>query len=172
MAFSPHILILAAGQGKRMHSDLVKIMHPVLFRPMLHYVLDLACSVPHESISVVIGCGGGEVKERCREYNEVQFIEQKEPLGTADAVKAVLSVERAETLDHLRRNASQFIEDLKMAGFGSVDIEFSQQGASEFTQDMEFEDSDSDPSFISAQDDANDIIYLSLRDDAQLNVLV
>jgi len=93
-------------------------------------------------------------------------------METADAVKAVLSVERAETLDHLRRNASQFIEGLKMAGFGSVDIEFSEHGASEFAQDMEFEGFDSDPSFISAQDDANEIVYLSLRDDAQLNVLV
>ncbi len=93
-------------------------------------------------------------------------------MESADAVKAVLSVERAETLDHLRRNVGQFMEDLKMAGFGSVDIEFSEHGSSEFAQDMEFEGFDSDPSLMTAQSDANDIVYLSLRDDAQLNVLV
>jgi bifunctional UDP-N-acetylglucosamine pyrophosphorylase / glucosamine-1-phosphate N-acetyltransferase len=86
-AGKPHVLILAAGRGKRMHSDLPKVLHPVLYRPMLHYVLDLAQSIDHASISVVVGFGEKEVRERCTEYEGVQFLTQKKQLGTADAVK-------------------------------------------------------------------------------------
>jgi len=88
MNLSPHILILAAGQGKRMKSELPKVLHEVLFQPMIHHVLDLAFAIPHSSVSVVIGHGGNEVKKSCERYSNVQFFEQKEQRGTADAVKA------------------------------------------------------------------------------------
>lgn len=83
----PHVLILAAGRGKRMHSDLPKVLHPVLYRPMLHYVLDLAHAIAHETISVVVGFGEKEVRERCKEFEGVQFLVQKTQAGTGDAVK-------------------------------------------------------------------------------------
>ena len=65
-----------------------KVLHEVLFQPMLHHVLDLAFGLPHSSISVVIGHGGKEVEEACSAYAKVQFFEQKEQKGTADAVRS------------------------------------------------------------------------------------
>lgn len=88
MSQSPHILILAAGQGKRMRSQLPKVLHPVLFRPMIHHVLDLALSLPHESITVVVGHGEKDVREACASYKDIQFVRQEKQLGTADAVRA------------------------------------------------------------------------------------
>ena len=82
----PHILILAAGQGKRMHSSLPKVLHPVLFHPMLHHVVDLSFSLPHSSVSVVVGHGKEEVIRSCKGYPTLQFFEQKEQKGTAHAV--------------------------------------------------------------------------------------
>jgi flagellar hook-length control protein FliK len=92
-------------------------------------------------------------------------------METADAVKAVLTVERSETLEYLRRNSSQFTEELMMAGFVSVDLEFSERSDSDFKEDYGAAEPDFDPSFIPV-DSGNEIVYLSLRDDAQLNLLV
>jgi len=83
----PHVLILAAGKGKRMHSELPKVLHPVLYRPMLHWVLDLAFAISHDSISVVVGHGEKEVREACAEFEGIQFLQQKNQLGTGDAVR-------------------------------------------------------------------------------------
>ncbi len=84
----PHIVILAAGRGKRMHSQLVKVLHPVFFKPMIHYVIELGLKIPHQSITVVVGFNEEEVKNACMEYSEINFITQKNLLGTADAVKS------------------------------------------------------------------------------------
>ncbi|MFM8270158.1 MAG: bifunctional UDP-N-acetylglucosamine diphosphorylase/glucosamine-1-phosphate N-acetyltransferase GlmU [Pseudomonadota bacterium] len=83
---NPHILILAAGQGKRMHSSLPKVLHPVLFHPMLHHVIDLSFSLPHSSISLVVGHGKEAVVKSCSAYPKLQFFEQTEQKGTAHAV--------------------------------------------------------------------------------------
>ena len=82
----PHVLILAAGQGKRMHSTLPKVLHPVLFHPMLHHVIDLGFSLHHSSVSVVVGHGNEEVKKSCSGYPKLQFFHQEEQKGTAHAV--------------------------------------------------------------------------------------
>ena len=86
MKQNPHILILAAGKGKRMHSALPKVLHPVLFRPMLHHVIELAQSLPHSSISVVVGHEKDQVIQACAGYPKVQFFHQTEQKGTAHAV--------------------------------------------------------------------------------------
>ncbi len=92
-------------------------------------------------------------------------------IETADAVKAVLTVERPETLDHLRRNMSQFIDDLKMAGFASVDLEFSERSGSGFKNEPDGFDIDSTPGYV-AETAPDNIVYLAMRDDAQLDLLV
>lgn len=89
---NPHILILAAGQGKRMQSNLPKVLHPVLYRPMLHYVIDTAKALSHESIHVVVGHGENEVRAACAHDFNVKFISQPVPKGTADAVKKAESI--------------------------------------------------------------------------------
>src|SRR5207237_4854547 len=86
MELDPHIVILAAGPGKRMQSRRPKVMHEVLFRPMLHYVLDLAAALPHRSLSVVVGQGEAEIEASCRGYRSLRFFTQEVPLGTGHAL--------------------------------------------------------------------------------------
>lgn len=90
-------------------------------------------------------------------------------LETADAVKAVVTVERSETLEHLRRNVNDLMDQLKQAGFASVDLEFSNQDSSAFEQGdtAALPDLEGDASM-----QKHDVIYLSLRDDAQMDLLV
>jgi bifunctional UDP-N-acetylglucosamine pyrophosphorylase/glucosamine-1-phosphate N-acetyltransferase len=83
---SLHVLILAAGKGKRMVSELPKVLHPVLFKPMLHHVISTVKSLSSTSISIVVGHGEEQVTESCRAFKDVQFFQQKEQKGTAHAV--------------------------------------------------------------------------------------
>jgi bifunctional UDP-N-acetylglucosamine pyrophosphorylase/glucosamine-1-phosphate N-acetyltransferase len=84
----PDIVILAAGEGKRMVIGHPKALHQVFFRPMLHYVLDAAMAVAHRSITVVVGRAEQEIREQCRVYPDLAIIRQEAPSGTADAVRA------------------------------------------------------------------------------------
>jgi len=80
------VVILAAGQGKRMRSALPKVLHPLLGRPMISYVLDVAKELFPERLIVVVGHEKERVKEAVGEG--VTFVDQGEPLGTAHAVMA------------------------------------------------------------------------------------
>ncbi len=82
-----HIIVLAAGQGKRMHSALPKVLHPVLFRPMIHHVLDLAQSLSPTSLTVIVGHGEDQVRAACADYPSVRFARQAEQKGTGHAVQ-------------------------------------------------------------------------------------
>jgi len=84
---APHIVILAAGQGKRMVSSLPKVLHEVLFRPMIHYVIEVAREVGYDTLSVVIGHGADQVRDACSPYPDIRFIEQNQQLGTGHAVR-------------------------------------------------------------------------------------
>ena len=63
-----HVVILAAGQGKRMHSALPKVLHRIAGRPLLAHVIDAARSLKPERIYVVHGHGGAEVQRRVRRH--------------------------------------------------------------------------------------------------------
>lgn len=78
-------IVLAAGQGSRMKSKYPKVLHPLLGKPMVQYVIDAARGVGAEPIIVVIGFGGEQVRERIGE--RVAYVWQREQLGTAHAVK-------------------------------------------------------------------------------------
>lgn len=56
-----HVIVLAAGQGTRMKSDLPKVLHPVAGRPMFHWVLDAASMAEPASVTVVVGHGADDV---------------------------------------------------------------------------------------------------------------
>lgn len=88
MDITPHIVVLAAGKGRRMKSELPKVLHPVLGKPMLHYVLDAAKGIPYRSLCVVVGHGEELVRSQCAQYPEVRFFRQDQQLGTAHAVGA------------------------------------------------------------------------------------
>lgn len=78
-------LILAAGQGKRMGSDLAKVLHPLCGVPMLTHVVAAARQAGSERICVVVGHQADLIRERFRDQG-LSFAEQKEQLGTGHAV--------------------------------------------------------------------------------------
>jgi len=86
------IVVLAAGQGKRMHSALPKVLHRVAGRPMLAHVLETARSLAPGRIIVVHGHGGDVVRAAFAAM-DITWIEQAEQLGTGHAlVQALPSV--------------------------------------------------------------------------------
>jgi bifunctional UDP-N-acetylglucosamine pyrophosphorylase/glucosamine-1-phosphate N-acetyltransferase len=79
-------IILAAGKGTRMKSDIVKVLHPILGLPMLFYPIDLSLTgVKSEKTIVVIGHQADQIKERFQN-TRIDFAIQKEQLGTGHAV--------------------------------------------------------------------------------------
>lgn len=85
---APHIVVLAGGAGARMRIGHPKALHPVFFRPMIHYALDAAAGVEHASLRLVVGRAEREFREQCRAYPDLTIVRQESPLGTADAVRA------------------------------------------------------------------------------------
>lgn len=79
-------LILAAGQGKRIKSDLPKVLHKVCGKEMLKHVIDSIRKSGIDDIDVIIGKGAELVKERTSD-KEVSYSLQAEQLGTGHAVK-------------------------------------------------------------------------------------
>ena len=84
------VVILAAGQGKRMFSELPKVLHPVGGKPLLSHVLDTAARLAAEQRLVVYGHGGEAVKAAVAEPGGCLWVEQAEQLGTGHAVAQVL----------------------------------------------------------------------------------
>ena len=79
------VVILAAGQGKRMHSDLPKVVHPLAGRPLLAHVIDTARTLTPERVCVVVGHGAAAVRERVP-GEAITWVPQDEQLGTGHAV--------------------------------------------------------------------------------------
>ena len=82
------VIILAAGKGTRMKSKIPKVLHILHGKPLLKYVIDLAYMSKPEKIFVVVGFQRNEVKKIFFSEN-VEFIDQKEQLGTGHAVLQV-----------------------------------------------------------------------------------
>jgi bifunctional UDP-N-acetylglucosamine pyrophosphorylase/glucosamine-1-phosphate N-acetyltransferase/UDP-N-acetylglucosamine pyrophosphorylase len=80
-------IVLAAGKGTRMKSELPKVLFPVLGRPMIHWVLDALEQGGVERIVVVVGYRAEDVRAELAARKNVSFVEQKEQLGTGHAVK-------------------------------------------------------------------------------------
>ncbi|MEY5033616.1 MAG: Bifunctional protein GlmU [Planctomycetota bacterium] len=97
-------VILAAGKGTRMQSDLPKVMHPVLGRPMVHWVVDAALAAGATKTVLVIGHGAQLVRDYFAQQadlaGKVEFALQEQQLGTGHAVmmaKANLEADAAHT---------------------------------------------------------------------------
>ena len=84
------VVILAAGKGTRMKSDLAKVLHQVAGKSMLVHVIEAALAVTSDHIHVVVGHQADQVKETVLKNHQVFFALQKSLLGTGDAVRAVL----------------------------------------------------------------------------------
>jgi bifunctional UDP-N-acetylglucosamine pyrophosphorylase/glucosamine-1-phosphate N-acetyltransferase len=79
------VVILAAGQGKRMNSDLPKVLQPLAGKPLLAHVVETAQSLAPEAIYVVYGHGGAQV-QAALEHHPVDWVLQAEQWGTGHAV--------------------------------------------------------------------------------------
>ncbi|BBJ28233.1 bifunctional UDP-N-acetylglucosamine diphosphorylase/glucosamine-1-phosphate N-acetyltransferase GlmU [Athalassotoga saccharophila] len=80
-------LILAGGLGKRMNSPKPKVLHEVLGKPLINWVIDAARSAGADEIGVVVGHSAQDIYPFLK---DVKVFVQKEQLGTADAVKSAL----------------------------------------------------------------------------------
>jgi len=79
-------IILAAGKGKRMKSDLPKVLHEIAGKPLVRHLLDTLAVIGLDKIVVVIGHKGEMVIDDLKDYR-VDFVWQKEQLGTGHAVQ-------------------------------------------------------------------------------------
>ncbi len=120
------ILVLAAGKGTRMESDLPKVLHQLRGQPLLAHVLDTARQLHPDRLIAIVGHRADLVEaEIAPKYSEVEFVNQGEMLGTGHAVtKAHSALQDFEgdilvtcgdaplltsaTLDDLRKKRAQF----------------------------------------------------------------
>jgi bifunctional UDP-N-acetylglucosamine pyrophosphorylase/glucosamine-1-phosphate N-acetyltransferase len=81
------VVILAAGQGTRMKSAVPKVLHRVLDKPMVGYVIEASKEAGAEAVCVIVGHQSAMVKAMIKDkYDNVEFAVQKEQLGTGHAV--------------------------------------------------------------------------------------
>ena len=82
------VVILAAGQGKRMKSELPKVLHRLAGRPLLQHVVTTVRELEPASIHVVYGYGGERVREALQEQ-ALSWVRQAQQLGTGHALQQV-----------------------------------------------------------------------------------
>ena len=92
-----NIVILAAGRGKRMHSDKPKVLHTLAGRPLLQHVLDTAAQCSADTTCVVYG-HGGEAVPQAMAQSAARFVLQEPQLGTGHAVQQALPLLAKEGL--------------------------------------------------------------------------
>jgi bifunctional UDP-N-acetylglucosamine pyrophosphorylase/glucosamine-1-phosphate N-acetyltransferase len=85
------VVILAAGQGKRMNSDLPKVLQPLAGRPLLRHVIRTALELEPSNLYVVYGHGGAQV-QAALPHEPVEWILQANQLGTGHAVMQAMCV--------------------------------------------------------------------------------
>lgn len=88
---STTVIILAAGKGTRMRSNLPKVLQPLAGRPLLGHVINTAKKLQADHIITIYGHGGTLVQNAFA-HEQVQWVEQAEQLGTGHAVKVTLPV--------------------------------------------------------------------------------
>lgn len=87
---SLNTVILAAGKGTRMRSNLPKVLHPIAGKPMVQHVIDNAVALGARATNLVFGHGGEELKKALAN-NDVNWVLQEEQLGTGHAVAVTTS---------------------------------------------------------------------------------
>ncbi|WP_417441147.1 bifunctional UDP-N-acetylglucosamine diphosphorylase/glucosamine-1-phosphate N-acetyltransferase GlmU [Idiomarina sp.] len=83
------VVILAAGKGTRMRSELPKVLHKVANKPMVEHVIDTARSLKPDAINLIYGHGGDQLKQAVA-GDDLTWVEQREQLGTGHAVQQVI----------------------------------------------------------------------------------
>ncbi|MBV2209885.1 MAG: bifunctional UDP-N-acetylglucosamine diphosphorylase/glucosamine-1-phosphate N-acetyltransferase GlmU [Thermomonas sp.] len=85
-----HVVILAAGEGKRMKSDVPKVLQPIAGRPMLAHVVDAARALAPAGIHIVYGHGGEQVRAAFAAQLDLHWAVQAQQLGTGHAVQQAM----------------------------------------------------------------------------------
>lgn len=85
-----HVIVLAAGEGKRMRSALPKVLQKIAGKPMLAHVLDAARALRPQGLHVVYGHGGDQVRAAFADAGDLQWAEQARQLGTGHAVQQAM----------------------------------------------------------------------------------
>ncbi|MGJ7903456.1 bifunctional UDP-N-acetylglucosamine diphosphorylase/glucosamine-1-phosphate N-acetyltransferase GlmU [Lysobacter sp. 1R34A] len=85
-----HIVILAAGEGKRMKSATAKVLQKIAGRPMLAHVIETARALRPAGIHVVYGHGGEQVRAAFEGQDDLHWAEQQQRLGTGHAVQQAM----------------------------------------------------------------------------------
>ena len=82
------VVILAAGQGKRMHSDLPKVLQPLAGKPLLQHVVDTARALQPAALHVVYGHGGEQVRAAISPADDnIKWVLQARQQGTSRTIK-------------------------------------------------------------------------------------
>jgi UDP-N-acetylglucosamine pyrophosphorylase len=84
------IVILAAGKGTRMKSNIAKVLHTICGRPMIHYVVETAVKIANTNVIVVVGHQAQEVQKIILQKANVKFANQPQQKGTGHAVICAL----------------------------------------------------------------------------------
>ena len=90
MAAPLHVVILAAGEGKRMKSAQPKVLQKIAGRPMLAHAIDAARALQPAGVHVVYGHGGEQVRAAFADQQDLQWAEQAQQLGTGHAVQQAM----------------------------------------------------------------------------------
>jgi bifunctional UDP-N-acetylglucosamine pyrophosphorylase/glucosamine-1-phosphate N-acetyltransferase len=85
-----HVIILAAGEGKRMKSAIPKVLQSIAGRPMLRHVIETARELGAAAVHVVYGHGGAQVREAFAADAQLTWAEQARQLGTGHAVQQAM----------------------------------------------------------------------------------
>jgi len=91
------VIILAAGQGKRMKSRLPKVLHQLAGRPLLEHLLDRVQEISASNVHIVIGHGGDQIRKTFSE-KAVNWVTQDQQLGTGHAVAQAMPDVADETI--------------------------------------------------------------------------
>ena len=91
------IVVLAAGEGRRMRSDVPKVLHEIGGKPMLAHVLDVARTLGPMAIRVVVGAGGEAVRRCFVGQADLVWVEQAQRLGTGHATLQAMPAVAEET---------------------------------------------------------------------------
>ncbi|MGH8182045.1 MAG: NTP transferase domain-containing protein, partial [Rhodanobacteraceae bacterium] len=90
MADPLHVIVLAAGEGKRMKSLLPKVLMPLAGEPLLAHVLDTARALRPQGLHVVYGHRGEAVRTAFARDTDIHWVHQSEQRGTGHAVRLAL----------------------------------------------------------------------------------
>jgi UDP-N-acetylglucosamine diphosphorylase/glucosamine-1-phosphate N-acetyltransferase len=100
-ATSPAAIILAAGKGTRMKSDLPKVVHPIGGRPMVCAVVDACLAAGISRIVTIVGYQQEKIREALASYGaKVEYAVQAEQLGTGHAVQSAADLFKSAAAGH------------------------------------------------------------------------